>query len=70
MIQQSGRFEYDEEMEDFYDYRSYGERRVREEDGHFNECGYIAYRGILTIEQLMYLQSAEQSWQESGIQML
>ncbi len=69
MIQQSGRFEYDKELEDFYDYRSYGERCVREEDGHFNECGYVAYRGILTIEQLMHLQSAEQSRQEPGMQM-
>ena len=69
MIQQSGRFEYDKELEDFYDYRSYGERCVREEDGHFNECGYVAYRGILTIEQLMHLQSAEQSRQEPRMQM-
>ena len=69
MIQQSGRFEYDKELEDFYDYRSYGERCVREEDGHFNECGYVAYRGILTIEQLMHLQSSEHSRQEPGMQM-
>lgn len=69
MIQQSGRFEYDEELEDFYDYRSYGEQRVKSEDGHFNECGYVAYRGILKIEELMYLQSMEQSRQEQGMQM-
>lgn len=69
MVQQSGRFEYDKELEDFYDYRSYGERCVREEDGHFNECGYVAYRGILTIEQLMHLQSSEHSRQEPGMQM-
>lgn len=69
MIQKSGKFAYDEDLDDFYEYRLYGERCVREENGHFNECGYVAYRGILKIEELMYLQSMEQSRQEQGMQM-
>ena len=69
MIQKSGKFAYDEDLDDFYEYRLYGERCVREENGRFNECGYVAYRGILKIEELMYLQSMEQSRQEQGMQM-
>ena len=64
MIQESGKFAYDEDLEDFYDYRLYGERCASEEDGQFNECGYVAYRGILTIEQLMRQKSEEQCQRE------
>ena len=37
MIQESGRFEYDSNLEEFYDYRLYGEQRIRREGGSFNE---------------------------------
>ena len=37
MIQESGRFEYDANLEEFYDYRLYGEQRIRREGGSFNE---------------------------------
>ena len=70
MIQRSGRFEYDENLEGFYDYRSYGEQRVQQEDGSFNECGYVSYRGTLTLEELMRADPAEQYQQEQEIQML
>ena len=53
MIRQSGHFEYDENLEGFYDYRGYGERRVQEEGGQFNECGYVAYHGTMTLDILM-----------------
>lgn len=59
MIQQSGRFEYDENLADFYYYRLYGEQRVREDSGRFNVHGYVAYRGILTLEELMADEPAE-----------
>ena len=68
MIQKSGKFAYDEDLDDFYEYRLYGERCVREENGHFNECGYVAYHGILTIQQLMQIAPAEQCPQEQGMQ--
>ena len=35
MIQQSGRFEYDENLDAFYDYERYGAERMNEEDGMF-----------------------------------
>ncbi len=53
MIRESGYFEYDENLEGFYDYRRYGEQRIRQEGGQFNECGYVAYQGTFPLEQLM-----------------
>ena len=45
MIQQSGRFDYDENLDAFYDYEKYGTERMNEEDGMFTDRGYIAYKG-------------------------
>lgn len=53
MIQMSGHFEYDENLEGFYDYRLYGEQRVQQEGGQFNECGYVAYHGPIELVELM-----------------
>ena len=53
MIRQSGKFQYDEDLEDCYDYRRYGEQRVRQESGQFNECGYVVYHGGVPLEELM-----------------
>ena len=63
MIRQSGHFEYDENLEGFYDYRSYGEQRIQREGGQFNECGYVAYHGELTLEELMREDPVEQEQQ-------
>ena len=70
MIQESGHFEYDESLEGFYDYRRYGEQRIREEGGQFNECGYVAYHGTLSLEELMREDPAEQYQREQGQQMM
>lgn len=67
MIQQSGHFEYDENLEGFYDYRRYGEQHVQAEGGQFNACGYVAYHGTLTLEELMQAAPAEQHQQEQGL---
>ncbi len=69
MIQKSGHFEYDENLEGFYDYRRYGEDHVREECGQFNECGYVAYHGTTPLDELMRTDPAEQYQQEQGPQM-
>lgn len=69
MIRESGRFEYDENLEGFYDYRRYGEQRIQQEGGHFNECGYVAYQGTMALEELMREDPAEQYQREQGQQM-
>lgn len=66
MIQQSGRFEYDSNLEDFYDYDAYGEQKVIVENGQFNAYGYICYEGILSLEELMLADPAEQYQKEIG----
>ena len=53
MIQQSGRFEYDENLDAFYDYEKYGTERTNEEDGMFTDRGYIAYKGYISMEEVM-----------------
>ena len=53
MIQQSGRFEYDENLDAFYDYEKYGTERMNEEDGMFTDRGYIAYKGYTSMEEVM-----------------
>lgn len=64
MIQESGHFEYDENLERFYDYRLFGELRSREDGGMFTELGYVSYHGSLTLEELMRDDPAEQYQQE------
>ena len=53
MIRQSGRFEYDENLDAFYDYEKYGTERMNEEDGMFTDRGYIAYKGYTSMEEVM-----------------
>lgn len=51
MIQQSGHFDYDENLDKFYDYEGYALQRMNEEDGMFTGRGYIAYKGYIYFEQ-------------------
>ena len=53
MIQQSGRFDYDENLDAFYDYEKYGTERMNEEDGMFTDRGYVAYKGYYSMEEVM-----------------
>lgn len=66
MIQESGRFEYDDNLDGFYNYKSYGEHRIQQEDGCFSAYGYVAYRGMLSLEELMAEDPAEQTQQNQG----
>ena len=53
MIRQSGHFEYDENLDAFYDYEKYGTERMNAEDGMFTDRGYIAYKGYYSMEEVM-----------------
>ena len=53
MIQQSGRFDYDENLDAFYNYEKYGTERMNAEDGMFTDQGYIAYKGYISMEEVM-----------------
>ena len=70
MIQQSGRYEYDEDLEEFYNYREYGIKRILQEDGIFTDYGYVSYHGTLTLDELMRDDPAERYQQEKEMQMM
>ena len=53
MIRQSGRFEYDENLDAFYDYEKYGTERMNEEDRMFTDRGYVAYKGFFSMEEVL-----------------
>ena len=53
MIRQSGCFDYDENLDAFYNYEKYGTERMNEEDGMFTDRGYIAYKGYTSMEEVM-----------------
>ena len=69
MIQQSGHYEYDENLEDFYNYGDYGVKRMLQEDGVFMDRGYVSYHGTLTLDELMRDDPAERYQQEQEAKM-
>ena len=53
MIQQSGHYEFDENLDEFYDYEGYAQQRINDEDGMFTDRGYIAYKGYTSLAEIM-----------------
>ena len=69
MIQKSGHFEYDPNLDEFYDYEKYGLQHMDQESGMFTNRGYIAYQGTLSLEELMADDPAEAYQREQDFQM-
>lgn len=70
MIQQSGRFDYDPHLDEFYDYEGYAQRHMDQETGMFTDRGYIAYTGSVSLEELMADPAEQyQREQEAGMEM-
>ena len=69
MIQKSGHFEYDENLDEFYNYGDYGVQRMLQEDGVFVDRGYVSYHGALTLDELMRDDPAESYQQEQEAKM-
>lgn len=53
MIEESGHFEYDPNLEDFYDFEGYARQRMRQEQGQFVEGGYVSYQGLQSLDEVM-----------------
>ena len=64
MIQESGQFDYDPNLDNFYNYSQYGWDRINQEQGRFNKLGYIAYKGEMTMEELLHGDPVEQMDQQ------
>ena len=69
MIQRSGHYEYDENLEDFYNYDDYGVKRMLQDDGVFVNRGYVSYHGTLTLDELMRDDPEESYQQEQDVRM-
>ena len=69
MIRESGRFEYDANLEGFYNYAQYGNEHIKAEGGLFTSRGYVAYQGTIPLLELMQDDPAEQYQKEQGQQM-
>ena len=67
MIQESGRFEYDPNLEAFYDYAGYAEQRMKEQCGEFTLNGYVSYHGTMSIDELIMEDPAAQSMKMGGL---
>ena len=52
MIMESGHFEYDAELDEFYDFEGYGKQRLDNEQGRFLEHGYICYNGNTPLDEI------------------
>ena len=63
-IQSSGRYEYDDELGEYYDYKRFGKDRVAREHGVFDEAGYIAYNGTLGFDEIMDQDSENMAMEE------
>ena len=66
LIQESGHYEFDENLARYYDYEKCGREQLESEAGAFNALGYVSYHGALSLDELMMEDSAEQS---RGMQM-
>jgi len=53
MIMDSGHYEYDENLAGFIDFAKYGKERVENEQGQFNNRGYVSCHGTLSLDELM-----------------
>lgn len=67
MIQKSGHFEYDPNLEAFYDYAGYAEQRMKEQAGEFTLNGYVSYHGTMSIDELIMEDPAEQTMKMGGL---
>ena len=69
MIQKSGHFEYDPNLDEFYDYERYGLQHMDYQSGVFTDRGYIVYVGTVDLEELMAEGPVDQCQREQEVQM-
>ena len=50
MIQESGHFDYDPNLDEFYDYERYGQQHMARQFGRFTGRGYVSYHGTLSLD--------------------
>jgi len=69
MIMDSGHYEYDENLAGYIDFTKYGKEHMKNEQGQFNDRGYVSYHGTMRLDELMQGDSAQNmGFQMGGIQ--
>ena len=68
MIQESGHFEYDPNLEDYYNYEGYGHDWLAERYFTRSTHGIVTYDGVLSLDELMRDDPAEQPLQMGGME--
>jgi hypothetical protein len=68
MIMDSGHYEYDENLAGYIDFAKYGKERMENEQGQFNDRGYVAYQGTLRLDELMQGDPAENMGQQMNME--
>ncbi len=65
----TGEFIFDENLEEYIDFKGYGERCVQNENGSFTDYGYIAYRGCTPAVEELLRQKDVQSMEMGGMKL-
>lgn len=70
LIQNTVHFDTDPNLEDYVDFRGYGQRRIQEEHGVFTDRGYLAYHGTdPLVEEILSRNIPLEEQQDQGQQM-
>ena len=67
LIQESGRFSFDENLDSYYNYQTCGQNQMDSEHGMFVPEGYVIYQGTLRLDELMMEIPEEQGFEMGGI---
>lgn len=67
MIIDSGHYEFDESLEEYIDFKRYGEQRIQNENGAFTDYGYIAYKGNTPAVEALLERNNSQNMEMGGM---
>ena len=67
LIQESGHFSFDENLDSYYNYQTCGQNQMDSENGMFVPKGYVIYQGTLRLDELMMEIPEEQGFEMGGI---
>lgn len=69
LIEESGHFEYDSNLDDYLDFKKCGEKHMREDRGVITEWGYLAYQGTEpAVKAIMERRSAQMQEDTQGME--
>ena len=53
IIEESGHYEYDPNLDEYYNFEKYGSERIERQEGKFNKYGYVSYLGEMSLDEQM-----------------